>query len=75
MVLRIKQRSIESLSLVLFYRLQVLDFSDSAKRNNYVDPRIFLIREWRDEFAYGDKGQQSGWTRRIESKGIQEYTR
>lgn len=55
-------------------RLQVLDFTDEAKRENYVDPRIFPRRDWRDEFAYDGEGQLAGWTRRI-GEEIQEYTR
>ncbi len=49
-------------------RLKVLDYLDDRKRDNYVDPRIEPVKNWRDEFAYDEEGNLTGWTRSFEDK-------
>lgn len=54
-------------------RLLTLDGNDPETRDNYVDPLIAPLKRWRDEFAYDEKGNLTGWTRHHPDR-VEEFT-
>jgi hypothetical protein len=44
-------------------RIQVVDYTDPAVRDNYVDPLLDFRKDWRDEYHYAGDGKLLGWTR------------
>jgi hypothetical protein len=55
------------------HRIQVVDYTDPAVRDNYVDPLLDFRKDWRDEYRYADDGTPSGWTR-IRGEKREEFT-
>ena len=45
------------------HRIQIIDYTDPATQNNYVDPLLDLRKDWRDEYRYATDGALLGWTR------------
>jgi hypothetical protein len=45
------------------HRIRVVDYTDPAVRDNYVDPLLDFRKDWRDEYRYADDGTLLGWTR------------
>lgn len=55
------------------HRIQSVDYTDPAVRDNYVDPLLDFRKDWRDEYHYADDGKLLGWTRiRVEQR--EEFT-
>lgn len=54
-------------------RIQVVDYTDPAVKDNYVDPLIDFRKDWRDEYHYDEQGELLGWTR-IRDDQRQEFT-
>ncbi len=44
-------------------RIRVVDYDDPEASKNYVDPRIDVRKQWRDEYHYDSGGEPAGWTR------------
>jgi hypothetical protein len=70
---------------VLFPPRQVTEFDgarplsityDAVSRlDEYQDPRIFPLREWRDDYSYDDQKRLLGWTRTHQDGTIEAFTR
>lgn len=45
-----------------------------ASKGDYIDPKIFPVRHWRDEYHYDGKGKLTGWTR-VTKSGKTEFSR
>ncbi len=54
-------------------RIQVVDYTDPAVRDNYVDPLLDFRKDWRDEYRYAADGKPAGWTR-IRGDRREEFT-
>ncbi|MDF1824414.1 MAG: hypothetical protein P1U68_07215 [Verrucomicrobiales bacterium] len=54
-------------------RLLTLDYTDTEKKGNYVDPMVEPQKGWRDDFIYDAEGNLSGWKRSHEGL-VQRYT-
>ena len=54
-------------------RIQAVDYTDAAVRDNYVDPLLDFRKDWRDEYHYAGDGKLLGWTR-IRGDRREEFT-
>jgi hypothetical protein len=54
-------------------RLQAVDYAAPALQDRYIDPVWELLKDWRDEYRYGDDGRLLGWTR-TRGKDREEFT-
>lgn len=55
-------------------KVRCIDYNDKEYRKRYVDPLIFLARDWRDCYEYDQKGNLIGWNR-IRGNKLQRFTR
>jgi len=61
------------LNACVMSRVVFPDFFDSRFRVNFVDPRLSVLKNWRDVFEYGPDGELAGWTR-YEAGARHEFT-
>lgn len=54
-------------------RIRVVDYDDPEASKNYVDPRIDVRKQWRDEYHYDASGEPAGWTR-IRGEAEERFT-
>lgn len=54
-------------------RIQAVDYTAPAVKDNYVDPVLDLRKDWRDEYRYGDDGKLLGFTR-VRGEKREEFT-
>ena len=55
------------------HRIQVVDYTDPAVKDAYVDPLLDSPKDWRDEYHYAKDGSLRGWTR-MRGEDRQEFT-
>jgi hypothetical protein len=55
------------------HRIQAVDYAAPAREGRYIDPVWELLKDWRDEYRYGDDGRLLGWTR-IRGADREEFT-
>jgi hypothetical protein len=55
------------------FHIKLVDYTDPAVRDNYVDPMLDFPKDWRDEYRYDDDGTLLGWTR-IRGHQREEFT-
>jgi hypothetical protein len=54
-------------------RIVSIDYADPAVKDNYVDPLLDSVKDWRDEYHYAADGALSGWTR-VRGDKREEFT-
>lgn len=56
-------------------RIASVDYADAERRKRYVDPRLFVRRDWRDQYRYDASGNLTGWTRTQKGAADHAFTR
>ncbi|MGM0583984.1 MAG: hypothetical protein ACQEUZ_04980, partial [Pseudomonadota bacterium] len=55
-------------------RLEMVDYDAIARQDEYSDPWLYPLREWRDVYRYDENSRSLGWTRSGE-EGFARFTR
>jgi hypothetical protein len=58
-----EQHLLQQLNATLLSQAFLPDLLDRSAGYSTHDPRITIVKEWRDLYHYDDKGQRTGWTR------------